>query len=254
MQFTKDKLKLIFSEKFKGLIWKILINEQRGLLAIENRDSELKQVCFSVLNLKNGEINFKEKAFEEPWTLNLVYTGEENLVLTDYEHSNSPESKGILSVNIRDGSLLWQKYNLSLNQIQDIGIQVYESRIYPRKYTWIDHVSSVTISDPGEIIPEKKSLLLPELQESPNLPEFFKHLKIAGDILILNYKGLNIISFHEQMDNYMTQRLIVYQDNNILLDDILIPGIQKLQPEAFFIQSNQLFYIRNKNEIVSYLV
>lgn len=52
----------------------------------------------------------------------------------------------------------------------------------------------------------------------------------------------------------MQQRLIVYQQNSIFPDDIMICGIQKLQPEAFFIQNNQLYYIRNKNELVSYLV
>ena len=52
----------------------------------------------------------------------------------------------------------------------------------------------------------------------------------------------------------MQQRLIVYQQNSIFPDDIMSCGIQKLQPEAFFIKNNLLFYIRNKNELVSYLV
>lgn len=39
----------------------------------------------------------------------------------------------------------------------------------------------------------------------------------------------------------MQQRLIVYQQDSIFLDDIMISGIQKMQPEAFFIQNNQLF-------------
>ena len=40
----------------------------------------------------------------------------------------------------------------------------------------------------------------------------------------------------------------------IVIDDIIIDDIQKLQPESFFMMNKQLLYIRNKNEIVSYFV
>ena len=52
----------------------------------------------------------------------------------------------------------------------------------------------------------------------------------------------------------MQQRLVVYQDDRIFIDDIIIDGIEKLQPESFFIANNRLLYVQNKNEIVSYFV
>lgn len=56
----KNTLKKTVSEIFTGLIWKIKINEKTGLLAIETRNSELKQVAFSVLNFHNDKYILKK--------------------------------------------------------------------------------------------------------------------------------------------------------------------------------------------------
>lgn len=254
MSLDKLILHQAFSEKFEGLIWKILVNEENGLMAIESRNSEVKKVAFTVLTLENGCIHFKEESYEEPWNLNLAYAGKENLVLTAYDNSNSPESKGIISVNIKDGSVLWQRYNLALQAAYESGLQVYDSRINPRNYSWINHLTAETLSEPGINFQGTGTLLIAQLMENFILPDFIEAGQLQGEFSVLNFKGLNFVSFHEQIENYMQQRLIVYQNDSILLDDILISGIQKLQPEAFFIQNDHLFYIRNKNEIVSYLV
>ena len=63
-----------------------------------------------------------------------------------------------------------------------------------------------------------------------------------------------MVSFHQKLESNIQQRLVVYQHDKIFIDDIIIDGIQKLQPESFFMINNCLLYIRNKNEIVSYFV
>ena len=254
MRLNNDKLNPSIFEKFKGLIWKIKINNKTGLMAIESRNLELKQVYFTVFDIHNGKINFKEKSYEEVWNLSLAHIGKENLLITGFEHSGSLESKGILSVNLKDGSLIWQKFNMRLNQVNESELQVYDPRIYPRKYSWIDHLTAENLNHPIQNTPESNSIILPEIENPFKLPEFIKHQKIRSEFLTLIYKDIYFVSFHEQIADFIQQRLIVYQGTNILLDDILISGIQKLQPEAFFIQHDQLFYIRNKHEIISYLI
>ena len=73
-------------------------------------------------------------------------------------------------------------------------------------------------------------------------------------VSVLKISELEIICFHEKINHALQQRLIVYQGDKILHEDILISNIQKLQPESFFILNKQLIYIRNKDEIVSYFV
>lgn len=254
MTLNKNILSPIFSIKFGGIIWKIEVSDKHGLIAIESRSLESKKTSFSVINYKTGEILIKEKIFQETWNLNLAYIAEKNLILTAYGQPGSPESKGIISVNIQDTELLWEHYNLSLNKANDEGLQVYDPRINPRRLSWISHIKGEDMAESDKIEHNNETLIHPEFRTQFSIPDFILRGEIVGDLSLLSFRDLTIISFHEKIQNYIQQRLIVYQHDTILLDEILIRGIQKLQPESFFMQKNHLFYIRNKNEIVSYLV
>lgn len=244
----------VISEKFSGLIWKIKVQGPLGLMAVETRNSDLKQVAFTVLNFISGHVHFKEVSYNEQWNLSLAFIGDKNLVINGYGHSDRPESKGIMSVSLTDGSVIWEKFNISLNEVNASGIQVYDSRFQPRKFDWIDHLSSNAIEAPALGQDPDSVILFPETDQSINIPSFIKHGEITGDILSLTFADKKILSFHEAKDGFFCQRLIVYQEDKVLIDDILISGIQKLQPEAFFIQQNHLLYVRDKREIISHLV
>lgn len=254
MTLNTHKLNPIFSEKFEGIIWKIEVNEKYDFIAIESRTLESKKTSFSVINYKSGEVLIKEKIFQETWNLNLAYIAEKNLVITAFNQAGSPESKGIISVNVQDAEILWEHYNLSLNRVTNEGLQVYDPRINPRRLSWISHIKGENIAECDNIEQSNETMLHPELKNQFVIPDFISREEIVGDLSVLSVQNLTIISFHEKVQNNIQQRLLVYQDDTILLDEILIGGIQKLQPESFFMQKNHLFYIRNKNEIVSYLV
>lgn len=252
MRPNNNTLSVSLAEKFSGLIWKVKIHVS-GLIAIESRNSDSKEVSFSVFNFLSGETYFKEKVYDESWNLSLAYLTGSNLILNGYEHADSPESKGIISVDVNTGSVIWQKFNVSLNSIQENGLEVFDPRLQPRKYQWIDHLKAEPIPVPFDL-KENIGILFPQASHSGILPPFISQNEIIGDISGLVYADYVFVSFHEKKNSNMQQRMVVYQGDRILLDDILISDIQKLQPEAFFIQQNHLFYIRNKQEIISYLV
>ncbi len=254
MPHHTDLIPPVIAEKFSGLIWKIKVQEQSGLMAIESRNSDLKQVAFTVLNFITGYVHFKEISYNEQWNLSLAFIGEENLIINGYGQADRPESKGIMSVRLTDGSVMWEKFNISLNDVLPEGIQVYDPRFQPRKYSWIDHLSSHEIENPPSEPVAASTILFPEIDNSITIPSFIQHGQIAGDILALTFANKKMLSFHEVKEDFFHQRLIVYQEDKLLIDDILISGIQKLQPEAFFIQQNHLLYIRDKREIISHLV
>lgn len=244
----------VISEKLSGLIWKIKVREELGLLAIESRNSDLKQVSFTVLNFINGNVHFKEITYSEKWNLNLAFIGKKNLIINSYANADSPESKGILSVNLADGSVIWETFNISLNLAQDSGLQVYDPRFQPRKYSWIDHITANPLDVQLQEQTPESTILFPETDNSFCLPSFINHGQIVEDISVLSFSKKIFVSFHEVNDGFFQQKLIVYQEDMVILDEILISGIQKLQPEAFFIQKNHLLYIRDKQEIISYLI
>ncbi len=253
MRPNNTTLQPVLSQKFEDLIWKIKVHPG-GTVAIETRNSDLKQVAFSAADFKSGKVYFRERTYEEPWNLNLAYAGPENLLISGYEHSDTPESKGLISIHTGTGEIRWQKFNISLNEVYDEGIQVYDTRLQPRNYFWIDHLSGDALSAPAAASATNSAILFPETGSSFLFPSFLEVSNVTGDISALSCHGKQFLSFHEVQNNYLQQRLVVYQGDKILLDDIITSGIQKLQPEAFFIQLNHLFYIRNKREIVTYLV
>lgn len=254
MILYQEKLNPCFSHKINGLIWKVQTNENKALLSIESRDFELKQVAFTVLNFETGKVHFSEKTFEERWKLNLAFTGEESLILNGYEHTESQESKGLMSINVQNGAILWERYNLSLDSANPKGLRVFDPKINPRRYSWIEPLSGETIAEPEDIAPESATILFPKPNDQSVLPGFVLASEIIGEVVTLTYQANTIASFHEKAADKIQQRILVYQGDRILHDNILIKDIQKLQPESFFIQKNRLFYIRNKNEIVSFLV
>ena len=254
MTLSQEKSNHFFSHKVSGLIWKVQTNERNSLLAIESRNFELKQAAFSVLNFENGTVHFKEKVFEEPWNLTLRFIDEENLILSRQEQANSPESKGILSVSIYGGDVTWERYNLSLDAVAAKGLRVFDPKINPRRYSWLDPLNGETIAEPKNIDMDLSTISFPKKHNQSVLPDSILGVEIVGEIFSMTHKDHLIMSFHEKIKDKIQQRILVYQEDSILHDNILIKDIQKLQPESFFIQKNHLFYIKNKNEIVSFLL
>jgi len=247
-------LQPVLSEKLEGYIWKIETGQETGLIAIESRDPESRQAAFSVMDFITGKVYFRERSYDRSGQLNLAWLGRENLILHGYEGTESPESKGITCIDSGSGEIIWQKFNVSLDYVTEYGLRVYDPRLQPRKYTWLDHLSGTDINAPQGTETEREDILFPRQEPGFRLPGFTGAGEIAGGVQILHYNSRHIVAFHEINDGIMQQRIIVYQDDSILLDDILISGIQKLQPEAFFIQQKHLIYIRDKKRIISYLV
>jgi hypothetical protein len=249
-----NKLKQVFAEKINGLIWRIQIQEETGSLAIESRNIDTKKVLFSVFNYKTGKIFFKEKAFAEPMNANLAYLSDDTLLLKLNEHVGSPENSGLISIELKSAKILWEKYNVAIQQAADYGIQIFDIKISPCRYYWINHLNASILPEPSQISLNSNSIIFPEINNEYSFPNFIEHGSIEGGVAELNIDGFQIICFHEKIEDKLQQKLLIYQNNKILHEDILINNIQKLQPESFFIIEKQLFYIRNKDEIVSYFV
>ena len=247
----KSELAPTLSENFTGIIWKVLLDNVAGFIAIESRNTELRQVSFSVLNYITGERLIKELTVDEPWYSALAHIGNGHLFINGYEYAGSPVSKGIIAIKINNVAMSWQQYNLSFYDAWNEGLRVYNPNISPRKFDMLEPETGKTIQvdNPTTISTDLK---LPENGSETLIPSTVKHELIVGEISHLSYRNLTIISFHESIDGYLRLRLVVHQDNNILLDIIIADSIQKLQYETFFVQHNHLFCIQNTNRIVSY--
>lgn len=247
---------LLFTKNFQGLIWKILVSSDASYLAVELRNSENKTVTFSTIELESGNTLINDLLLQEKWNVSMAYAGNDCLIFILFDHSLFPERKGLISVDPINGTINWERFNLSLSQADEHSLMVYDPKIQPKKYHRIDPKTAEILNDSVIVTTHANNMFFPELFSHYNLPEAISAESIVGGLSALQFKDLEIVSFHQKEadTDYLKQRLIVYQGNKIFIDDILISDIQKLQPESFFICNNCLFYIRNKSEIVSYLV
>ena len=251
----KYTLKPSLSETFKGIIWKVETDDENSIVAIESRDISQRVSHFSAFDYATGKCLFKEIIVEDGWfwSLDRVHSG--MIFLHSYVNQSNPEHKSIIAINCA-GKIAWQQFHKTLYDVCEAGLIIYNPKIQPKTFDLISPVDGETVSAKAEgYTPVVRNILLPEIM-SNLLP--IRHLlpeNIAGPVFFTEYNTKHILVFHTKYANLYNQQLIVYQHEAIILEDYLAQDIQKLNPEAFFIERNHLFYIRsNKQEFVSYLV
>jgi hypothetical protein len=94
---------------FSASIFKILADSQNNFLAIEIRNSELKEVSFAVIDLQTQTLQLEETGFEEDWRVGLSAIEQGKLVLHTYTDSRLPDKKGIYAIDIVQQSVAWEQ-------------------------------------------------------------------------------------------------------------------------------------------------
>ena len=247
----KYTLKPSLTEKFKGIIWKIETDDSEPIIGIETRDTAERKAYFSAFNYRTGICLFKEADIEESWHWSLDKVSNGHLYLHSYLHDSNPQRSGIIAFNSK-GSIAWQHFNKSLDFITDEGLVVYNPKVHPKKPEVLSFNTGEIISDKPHLIEsEERPIILPTVLTEPllfTLPE-----NLYGPVLHCKFNGKDIVSYHTNNGNNYNQILQIYTDGSLMLDDNLATGIQKLNPEAFFIEGEHLFFIRDSNhEIVGY--
>jgi hypothetical protein len=252
---NKYTLKPTLSEKFEGIIWKIETDEVNQQIAIETRLPETKIVQFSVFNYRTGYRYLKEITTENNWWWNMDRIHQNKLFLHGYISENTPEHKGISAIEIESGEIKWQNFQLALEDISEEGLVVFNASLQPKKLQIASLESGQIIkSSASEYVPVSRTITFPDIISLTTIP-YFLPSNIVGPVHHITHSGKNLWSFHTNNKQLFSQHLVISENGIVLLSDILASDIQKLNPEAFFIQRNQLFYIRDRNrEIVSYLL
>lgn len=253
MDGTKDTLKPTLYKKVPGIIWKILIDEKNYLLAVESRDADNKQAYLSVFDFKNDLVLLKNITLEERWNVSMAHLTGNSLIIKVFPDEKNPLSKGIIAINCKTGNINWEKHNISFQNVWQEGLEVFNPDLHPRRSYLLDIETGNEINE-SERTEEISSILLPEPCKVDIIPGWIKHSEIIGDVLFVQQRGKNFLSFHEKLPDGIQLRLVVYQDDTELINEILASGIQKLLPEAFFLVKTHLFCIKGNNKVISYLV
>ncbi|MGX5689609.1 DUF4905 domain-containing protein [Arcticibacter tournemirensis] len=252
---NKYTVKLTLCEKFKGIIWKVETDYKLNIVAIETRDAESHTTAISAFDFSTGRCLFKELQVEDSWNWGLDRVTSGIIFVHGYISEKSPEHKGIIALN-ELGEVAWQHYNKTLYTIAEEGLIAYNPSVQPRMLELLSPQNGQMIKyGIKEYNSVHRDIIVPVVVNQDALPDKSLAENIAGPILFAQFKGKDIFSFHMVNGNTFSQKLVVYEHDNIILNEFLAINIQKFNPEAFFIEHNHLFCIRNnKQEFVSYLV
>ncbi|MBE7175163.1 MAG: DUF4905 domain-containing protein [Mucilaginibacter polytrichastri] len=242
-------IKTLAEVRFRGIIWKMLIDEPGGILAVETRGKDDPGAFFTTINLADGAVLLADHQISKEWPCGLEAIRNGVLLLHGYESEGSPAHLGLMALDAAEGTLLWQNFLWAADAFYDEFLTVFNRKILPWKKQPADWRS-------GNILnAEKKGTENSTLKIPVKTAQWPEHLPApeAAPVGYIDYLRLDeaeILSLHAQNEEGFDQHIRVYKNSRLMHQDLLMTGIQKLQPEAFVMQQNRLLYIRNQNELV----
>jgi hypothetical protein len=240
------------SEQFNGAIWRMEIDELSEILFVEIRDPEEKKVYFGSVNLKDGEIYFKDFIAPERWLTGIEAAYDGVLLLHYYQSETGPTHKGLLAIDGITAETLWNNYAYAFDHLSVKGPVVYDTHIQPRKLFLADIKTGATtrIYEPSVYLELKNNVVVPEVVTPDFLPSELMPVHSFGNrIHYLEYNNFRIVSLHALKGGQLTQLLYIMDGVTKVYEDLLNSDIQKIQPEAFIMHKNHLIYIKNKSEL-----
>ncbi len=245
-------LQTFISELFNGQIWKFVIDEQAGLLFVEIRNADNREVSFASINLNTGLVNFKDQQLPEKWLVGLSGSNKGILFLHGYQSAQSPTHKGITAIDGISGVELWSNYTYAINKLSINGPIAYNTQVQPPTFYLLDAKTGAmqrlyNASIDTEII---QNILLPDILNT--IPSDFNRFfgdETMGNFHYIEHNGFRIVSLHTTKNGLLQQTLLITKNGELVYRDILNDNIQKLQPEAFIVYQTLLIYIKNTREL-----
>ena len=244
-------LQPFISTTFNGAVWRLQVDAQSRILAIEIRNEHDKQTSFGAISLTNGEVYFNNLTMPERWLTGMECIYNNILLLHYYRHESGPEHKAIIAVDALTGTELWGNYSIAFDHLTVNGPVVYNASLQPKKLMLADMQNGQTTRpyDVSIDIPLNNEITVPRImpanQMLPPLPdEPYRNM-----VHYLNHNNYIIVSLHTLKNGALQQHLYILKGTEVVYYDLLNQHIQKLQPEAFVLSKNNLIYIKNKAEI-----
>lgn len=249
MTVTKDTPKLLFSAKSNGIIWKIKLDDACEQLAFEVRTTN-KQVSFYAYDFKNHKELVNDYTFEENWLLGLDHLQNGMAFFHGYESEFSPVHKGIIAFDFISKKIIWQNFSVAVQLYSTDGIIVFDAKVFPRKYELLNPINgqkikALSLEELSFYNSFSNQILLPELNQSPD---------ILDTCFTLKHQNIRIKSSYQLSTNKTQQIIKVLKNDELCFSEILNEDIQKIGADAFMLWLGKLIYIKNKSEILTYLV
>lgn len=234
-------------------------NNQRLFLEIRNPVD--KTVSFSALNLQNNQWLWKDLVFEEPWWISLRAVQGDILLFTIYIDTNNPDKKSVLAYHISKKEIVWWRNGFSLTSVNRRTVSGVDAK-FPGKESILDLFTGQPAQggdfDLGDSqnFPVIRPFQYEEGTEYFATVKNFLHSRLGilplASIEYLEVKDLIVVSVFLKEEGLANFLYVLDADGEVLLVQKLGENLKGMGLDTFFVFSDNLFFVKNKNELLSY--
>lgn len=237
----------------------------KKLLLLEVRDEINRKVSFSAFNFGSKSFLWRDFLFTESWWATLLAARESVFLIQTYTNQDNPDVKTLYGLDIVTRKVLWQKEDFSFTRFARHGIEGLSGRQDPLIVVLdlltgriLDPMPKLDsgedeISDPIRPFPYQEGTSY-FTTVSKFLSERYEH-QPEGTIEYQEHEGLIFISYYMREKSGLVNYLLVMNERGekLLLEKI-DEHLKGLGADTFFILSGCLFFVRNKQELLSYQI
>lgn len=235
-----------------------LLPTDTGKLIIEERDRTIKEAFFSCLDIYSGKLIFSDLQFDEKYWIGIEKIYKDVILFHRFERPDLPGHKSIIAYDIKSQTVLWENQNTFLYAADDkLVFMNFDFGI--KKLIAVDYLSGEsenteqsflnlepTKEDYSSYINSKK-ISRNNFHEivGADLKKKFSEIVIKDEIHFATKSGINFFSFHKVTENMKYDNIFfaITNEGTILLEETLNKGLEKLEPESFFIKDDLLFLL-----------
>ena len=268
------KLKELYTYSNKRQLWRLLPTNSVKIV-IEDRDVESKEVFFNCLNIETGKPIISNLQFEEKFWIGIETIHKDIIYLHKFAKPDMPGHKGIIAYDINNKEILWSNDQYTFLFINDGKIYCYSEKFEGKNFYTIDSGTGEFIEDLGDDAREinlirqqtfnndqYKNYLFPETFSGIEQKDakFFKYLEeiknnkvITGGINFVIKKELLMFNYHEIKGNGKLKNIFTAVDiftEKSILNTVLNKDSENIIPDSFFVLSDLIFLLKEKNELV----
>jgi hypothetical protein len=246
-----------------GIIWKVDTDEEGKLLVAECRDAARRKTSLCTIELSTQKVLYHQNQLPQPWWIALKAVKHGKVILQGYKESNTPDPKGVYVMDLYKGKLLWQDPEKLFYTFADAETML----VLNQDSEWQKLNSGTgqlleTAAEPfatSIVDSERTGAVYPLLYTEDNahyktIHDFIREYcgyTAVGPVEYLEHEGRIMLSlYYPTAPKQLTNVLIVMaEDETILLKETLSEASEGVGMASFFINKNNLIYIKNKTSI-----
>lgn len=264
------KMKKEYQFSRKRQIWRILPTDT-GKLVIEERDIQKREAYFNCIELKSGKIILENFQLDEKFWVGIEAVYGDLIFFHKYRKPDMPAHKGIISVDINSGLILWQNPDYNFLFILGGLLYCYKLLFDGKMFYALDYLTGESAQELGTdssklnvvkendkkeskeddyIFPESTA----ESREALTMGIYEGGSCLSGNIQTAKYGNLIFIHALERTGEN-TRNIFKAIDSisrRTIFSEILNKETGRFIPDSFFIKGSQLFLLKEKDTLVVY--